>query len=124
MMNQTCSPFLASGPAATAANIPDRTQIKPQIALLDVFFPGFSALLIAIHKYSKIDLNLYFPVILLLGVVIFASQYINTWVWQVMDAHLISTADIRIDDDILMAWVANQQIRQAISPIRRQHQSQ
>lgn len=111
-MNQTCGTFMPSGPSTTAAHLPDPTQINPQTALLDVFFPGFSVLSSAVYKYSKVDLNLYFPFLLLLGVVIFASQYINTWVWEMMDAHLMSTADIRIDDEMynmLMAWIANQQ---------------
>lgn len=110
MMNQTCASY--TGPSTTAANMPEVTQLNPQLALLDVFFPGFSVLSQAIYKYSKIDLNLYFPVLLFLGALIFASQYINTWVWEVMDAHLMSTADIRIDDEMynmLMAWIANQQ---------------
>jgi len=111
-MNQTCGTFMPSGPSTTAAHIPDPTQINPQTALLDVFFPGFSVLSSAVYKYSKIDLNLYFPFLLLLGVLLFASQYINTWIWEMMDAHLMSTADIRIDDEMynmLMAWIANQQ---------------
>ncbi|PMD40489.1 hypothetical protein L207DRAFT_543976 [Hyaloscypha variabilis F] len=92
--------------------MPEVTQLSPQLALLDVFFPGFSVLSTAIYKYSKIDLNLYFPVLLFLGVLIFASQYINTWAWEMMDSHLMSTADVRIDDEMynmLMAWIANQQ---------------
>jgi chaperone BCS1 len=110
MMNQTCTSY--SGPSTTTANIPEITQLNPQLALLDVFFPGFSVLSSAIYKYSKIDLNIYFPVLLFVGVLIFASQYINTWAWEVMDAHLMSTADVRIDDEMynmLMAWIANQQ---------------
>jgi mitochondrial chaperone BCS1 len=110
MINQTCGTY--TGPSTTAANMPEATQENPQLALLDVFFPGFSVLSAAIYKYSKIDLNLYFPVLLFIGVLIFASQYINTWLWEMMDGYLMSTADIRIDDEMynmLMAWIANQQ---------------
>jgi len=109
MMNQTCVAY--SGPSTTAAQMPDATQLNPQLALLDVFFPGFSVLSTAIYKYSKIDLNIYFPVLLFIGVLIFASTYINTWVWEMIDAYLMSTADVRIDDEMynmLMSWIANQ----------------
>jgi chaperone BCS1 len=90
----------------------DPTQINPQTALLDVFFPGFSIISTAIYKYSKIDLNVYFPALLALGIMVFASQYVSTWFWEMMDTYLMSTADIRIDDEMynmLMAWVASQQ---------------
>jgi len=111
MLNETCSRYLASGPATTA-KMADPTQINPQTALLDVFFPGFSIISTAIYKYSKIDLNVYFPALLALGIMVFASQYVSTWFWEMMDTYLMSTADIRIDDEMynmLMAWVASQQ---------------
>lgn len=109
MMNETCVTY--SGPSTTTAHMPDATQLNPQLALLDVFFPGFSVLSTAIYKYSKIDLNIYFPVLLFIGVLIFASTYINTWLWEMIDAYLMSTADVRIDDEMynmLMSWIANQ----------------
>jgi chaperone BCS1 len=111
MMNQTCGVYVHSGPSTTAA-MPDPTNINPQMALLDMFFPGFSVASSAIYKYSKIDLNVYLPILLFFGTLVFASQYLNTWFWEMMDAYLMSTADIRIDDEMynmLMAWIANQQ---------------
>ena len=91
---------------------PDTTHLNSQTALLDVFFPGFSLLSSALYKYSKIDLSLYIPTLLALGLLIFASQYVKTWIWTFMNRHLMSTADIRVDDEMynmMMGWIANQQ---------------
>lgn len=87
-------------------------QLNPQTALLDAFFPGFSLLSTALLKYSKIDLTLYFPTLIAIGLIVFASGYINTWLWEFADQYLMCTADIRIDDEMynmVMAWIANQQ---------------
>jgi chaperone BCS1 len=87
-------------------------QLNPQTALLDAFFPGFSLLSTALLKYSKIDLTLYFPTLIAIGLMVFASQYLNTWLWEFADQYLMCTADIRIDDEMynmVMAWIANQQ---------------
>lgn len=97
---------------ASNPDFPDTSRLNPQTALLDAFFPGFSLLSSALYKYSKIDLSLYIPMMLAVGLLVFASQYINTWFWEFADKHLMSTADIRVDDEMynmLMAWIANQQ---------------
>jgi mitochondrial chaperone BCS1 len=75
-------------------------QLNPQTALLDAFFPGFSLLTTALLKYSKVDLTLYFPTLIAIGLIVFASQYINTWLWEFADQYLMCTADIRIDDEM------------------------
>jgi len=93
-------------------NFPDLSGLNPQTALIDMFFPGFSLFSSAIQRYLRIDLNIYIPMMLLLGLLVFASQYVNTWFWEFADRHLMSTADIRVDDEMynmLMAWIANQQ---------------
>jgi chaperone BCS1 len=97
---------------ASSTGFPSPTGLNPQTALLDAFFPGFSLISSALYKYSKIDLNVYFPTILVLGLLVFASQFVSTWAWQFMEQHLMSIADVRIDDEMynmLMAWIANQQ---------------
>lgn len=97
---------------ASNPDFPNPSALNPQTALLDAFFPGFSLFSNALYKYSKIDLSLYIPLFLILGLVVFASQYVNTWFWEFADKHLMSTADIRVDDEMynmLMAWIANQQ---------------
>lgn len=55
----------------------------PQFALLDLFFPGFSAFSGAVEKYFKVDLNLYIPLVLFLGGVTFAWRYFSEYFWCV-----------------------------------------
>lgn len=112
-MNSTCATYypsgLGSGPIAS--ELPDLTKMNPQTALLEVFFPGFGLFSSTVAKYLKIDLTLYIPAIVVVGLFIFAFQHINTWFWEFADQHLMSTADIRVDDEmynIVMAWISNQ----------------
>lgn len=93
------------------AGMPDTSALSPQFALLDTLFPGFSALSTALQRYSGVDISIYVPVIVTLGVLIWSSRYISQWFWDFMDQYLMSTADIRIDDEMynmVMAWVAQQ----------------
>ncbi|PVH82536.1 hypothetical protein DL98DRAFT_414606 [Cadophora sp. DSE1049] len=90
---------------------PNPLQINPQFALLDIIIPGFSLYTSAASKFLKIDLTLYFPTIIFLGAMIFCSQYVSAWFWRAADEYFMSTADIRIDDEMynfVMAWIANQ----------------
>jgi chaperone BCS1 len=85
--------------------------INPQSALLDTFFPGFSLLSAALFKYLKIDITLYFPGLVALGIIVFTSQYASDYLWDKMENYFMSTADIRVDDEMynmFMSWVANQ----------------
>ncbi|KAK1713608.1 LOW QUALITY PROTEIN: BCS1 N terminal-domain-containing protein [Colletotrichum lupini] len=62
-------------------------QPPPQLALLDFFFPGFSVFTTAFQKYF--------------------SEYL----WEKVEKHLMSTVEVRTDDEIyniLMSWVAAQ----------------
>jgi chaperone BCS1 len=111
-MNQSCHTYIPSGEMASNQEKLDTSGMNPQTLLIDTFFPGFSILSTALLKYAKIDLTLYIPLMLVVGLLVFASQYVNTWFWQFADIHLMSTADIRVDDEMynmLMAWIANQQ---------------
>lgn len=83
----------------------------PPLALLDFFFPGFSMFSTAIQKYAGIDLNIYIPLLALLGGLIASWQYFSDYFWRQLETYWMSTVDIRIDDEIynmLMAWVADQ----------------
>lgn len=87
------------------------TAPAPQFALLDVFFPGFSAFSSVVEKYFKVDLNLYIPLVISLGCVTFVWRYFSEYFWEKLEAYFMSTVDIRTDDEIynmLMAWVAQQ----------------
>ncbi|ROW06627.1 hypothetical protein VPNG_06708 [Cytospora leucostoma] len=87
----------------------------PQAALLDLFFPGFTHISTAVEKYFKIDLNLYIPIVLLLGGVTVAWRYFSDVLWGQLESYFMSTVDIRTDDEIynmLMAWVAQQKFSQ------------
>lgn len=103
-----------AGPASASlptTGYPDTSQLNPQTALLDAFFPGFSLLSSALYKYSKIDLTIYFPTLMAIGLLIFGGRYINEWLWEFLNQHAMSTADIRVDDEMynmLMGWIANQ----------------
>lgn len=39
----------------------------PQLAILDFFFPGFSTFTATVQQYMGIDLNIYIPLIAVLG---------------------------------------------------------
>lgn len=97
---------------ATNSDFQDPSQLyNPQFALLDTLIPGFSLFSSALLRYTKIDITLYLPAILVFGLLIFAWRYISQWLGEFMDLYLMSTADVRVDDEMynmLMAWIANQ----------------
>jgi len=87
----------------------------PQLALLDYFFPGFSMLSGTVQKYTRVDLNHYIPWFLLLGGIAFVVQYFSDYLWATLEAHFMSTVDVRTDDEaynMLMGWVASQRFSQ------------
>jgi chaperone BCS1 len=103
---------MASNPGGNSSSIP----LNPQTALLDTFFPGFSLLSAALYKYLKIDINLYFPALFAIGILVFTSQYASDYLWDKMENYFMSTADIRVDDEMynmFMSWVANQKFSKA-----------
>ncbi|KAM0286796.1 hypothetical protein ACHAQH_000816 [Verticillium albo-atrum] len=96
---------------ATEASSFDAPQAQPSQAILDFFFPGFSILTAAFQRYLGIDLNVYIPLIILCGGATFAWQYMSDYVWGLVESHLMSSVEVRTDDEIyniLMAWVATQ----------------
>ncbi|ESZ93219.1 hypothetical protein SBOR_6375 [Sclerotinia borealis F-4128] len=87
----------------------------PQPHIIDMFFPGFSLFSTALKNYTTIDLNIYIPVLMIIGILIYCWQYLETWFWIELDAHFMSSADIRVDDEMynmVMAWVAEQTFAQ------------
>ncbi|KFY09837.1 hypothetical protein V491_07945 [Pseudogymnoascus sp. VKM F-3775] len=87
-----------------------------QLAILDVFFPGFSAVSAGLSKYLQIDISFYLPFIVICGIVIYASNYVSEHLWSTLQHYLMSTADIRIDDEMynyVMGWVTQQKFSQA-----------
>lgn len=99
--NSTCATIYPSGMGSPmVSDFPDPAKMNPQTAILEVFFPGFGLFSSTVARYLKIDLTLYIPAFVVLGLLIFATQHINTWIWEFADKYLMSTADIRIDDEM------------------------
>ncbi|CRK18719.1 hypothetical protein BN1708_017693, partial [Verticillium longisporum] len=90
--------------AATEASSFDAPQAQPSQAILDFFFPGFSILTSACQKYFGIDLNVYIPLIILCGGATFAWQYLSDYVWGLIESHLMSSVDVRTDDEIYKSY--------------------
>ncbi|CAK7238980.1 MAG: hypothetical protein STHCBS139747_000401 [Sporothrix thermara] len=102
MASQASGPFASQSPA-------------PSAALLDFFFPGLSMFTGALQRYLHIDLNYYFPLILFLGGVTFAWNYLSSYLYTQLEDHFMSTVEIRYDDEVynmLMTWVACQPFAQ------------
>jgi len=86
-----------------------------QLAILDIFIPGFSALSTAAFKYLQIDISVYFPLIVICGLGIYASNYVWDYLSAKLSYYFMATADIRIDDEMynyVMGWVAQQKFAQ------------
>ncbi|KAI1662144.1 BCS1 N terminal-domain-containing protein [Daldinia decipiens] len=72
------------------------TSQSPQLAMLDLFFPGFSVLVGAVQNRRAL---------------ILVWNYISSYLWEQVESHLLSVVDIRTNDEIysiFMAWVAKQ----------------
>ncbi|KAM0313543.1 hypothetical protein ACHAO8_005347 [Botrytis cinerea] len=83
--------------------------------IIDMFFPGFSLFATALKNYTAIDLNIYIPMLVIMGILIFCWQYLETWFWIELDAYFMSTADVRMDDEMynmVMAWISEQSFAQ------------
>ncbi|KAL2162027.1 hypothetical protein VTH06DRAFT_7812 [Thermothelomyces fergusii] len=88
----------------------------PNLQLLDFFFPGFSTFSTAASGYLHVDLNLYIPLLLLCGGLTFIWRYFTEYIWGLVESHLMSRVDIRVDDETfnyVMAWVARQRFSQS-----------
>ncbi|TPX10203.1 uncharacterized protein E0L32_001400 [Thyridium curvatum] len=104
-MESSCFPPGGTGTPVTGPVRP------PQIQLLDFLFPGLSVLSEPLQRYFHIDLNIYIPLVLLMGGLTFAWRYLSETFRNELESHFMSTVDIRCDDEIynmLMGWVASQ----------------
>ncbi|KAI0450794.1 BCS1 N terminal-domain-containing protein [Xylaria acuta] len=115
MADPLLSSFRSSetGPIPQDAATP--TAAPTQLALLDWFFPGFSVFAGIVQRYLHVDLNLYIPLLLLVGVLIVCWNYASQYLWEQVETYFMSVVDIRTDDEIyniLMAWVASQRFSQ------------
>ncbi|KAK8116135.1 Mitochondrial chaperone BCS1 [Apiospora sp. TS-2023a] len=112
MVNPAVSSYASwEQPSATAGSA-DGAQ---PLMVLDFLFPGFSVLAGAVQKYLHINLNLYIPLVILVGALILVWNYSSQHLWEQLENHFMSTVDIRTDDEIyniLMAWVATQSFAQ------------
>jgi hypothetical protein len=70
----------------------------PQSAVLELFFPGFSVVSGVVQKYLHFDLNVYIPVVILCGCMIFCWRYFSEYAWGLVEGYLMSVVDIRTDD--------------------------
>lgn len=66
------------------------------VALLDLFFPGFSSLSDAIFKYLGLNLNVYIPVVVLFSGLAFSWSYISGYIWNLVSSHFMSTVEVRL----------------------------
>jgi chaperone BCS1 len=79
--------------------------------MLDLFIPGFSVFSDVVQRYLHIDINLYLPMLLVGSGLIFAWKYFSEYILDQVHKHLMSSVDIRTDDELynyIMAWVAVQ----------------
>lgn len=112
-LDAMADPANASLPGAGASA---ESPVAPQMVLLDWIFPGFSIFAGFVYKYLHIDLNLYIPLILLVGGLTLTFSYSSAYFWEQVEAYFMSAVDIRTDDEIyniLMAWVAAQKFAQS-----------
>ena len=70
------------------------------LAILEFFFPGFGVISGGLQRYLGIDLNLYIPSVILIGGAMFAWQYFSDYLWGMVEAYLMSSVEIRTDDEI------------------------
>ncbi|KAJ2982748.1 hypothetical protein NUW58_g6376 [Xylaria curta] len=115
MADSLLSPFSSSATGSIGDATASPTAPPTQLVLLDWFFPGFSMFAGVVQKYLHIDLNLYIPLILSIGMLIVCWNYASQYIWEQVENYFMSVVDIRTDDEIyniLMAWVAAQRFSQ------------
>jgi hypothetical protein len=96
------------------------TDINP-ILILNTLFPGFSFLTSTIYEHLKIDATAYVPTLLLVALLILASQYSGEHLWNQIETHFMSTADIRVDDELynMLMAVSGVYISSCSQPLER-----
>ena len=102
---ETIASFSNGSGEATAASAPT------PFAILDFLVPGFSTISSFVKTYLGIDLNVYIPILLVVGGAIYAWNYVADHFWNSVTTYLMSSVTIRTDDeifDMVMAWIAQQ----------------
>ena len=85
----------------------------PLTPLLESFIPGLSIVSSLFSSYYNIDITHYLSIILLLGALSWSVNYSQTVLWGYIQEHFVSTAEIRLDDEMynyLMYWVSKQNL--------------
>lgn len=80
-------------------------------AVLETFIPGYSIASRILATYFQLDLSFYLPAIVATTIALAAVKYCTAWLTSLFQNYFISTAEIRLDDEIytyLMFWVARQ----------------
>ena len=83
--------------------------------LLDSFVPGFSLISNLFTHYFHIDVSFYITGLLALAAIGAGLKYSATTLWESLSENFISTAEVRMDDEMynyVMAWVASQPFSQ------------
>jgi len=79
--------------------------------LLETFIPGYGLASRILATYFQLDLSSYIPALIAGGVVFAVAKYLYHWLYGFFTDHFISTAEIRLEDEIytyLMFWMARQ----------------
>ncbi|MCJ1236697.1 hypothetical protein MMC14_004679 [Varicellaria rhodocarpa] len=81
--------------------------------LLESFVPGLSVVSSLFSSYYNVDITHYLSIVLLLGALSWSINYSKTVLWGYVQEYFISTAEIRLDDEMfnyLMYWVSKQNL--------------
>ena len=90
---------------------PTDSVFPSDAALLDAFIPGYSMVSGLLRAYLHVDLSAYLPYLALSAAVVFSSNYLVMRFWYLLEEYCVSTAEIRMDDEIskhIMFWFAQQ----------------
>jgi mitochondrial chaperone BCS1 len=94
----------------TSAGAEVSSMAVPPAQLLETFIPGFS-LISSFFKMFNIDITVYVSAILLITGMAAALRYVGDTVREYFTEYLVSSAEIRLDDDMysfVMSFVASQ----------------
>ncbi|CAG7917873.1 unnamed protein product [Penicillium olsonii] len=81
-------------------------------AMLEALVPGFGFISRFLYSYLNFDITAYFQLMIALTVFGATFRYIFFTIWERFSEFFVSTAEIRLDDEIfsyLMYWVSRQQ---------------
>lgn len=94
----------AEAPCAGAGTgIETPTSYPANLAILEFFFPGFGIISGGLQRYLGLDLNVYIPCVILIGAGIFSWRYFSDYLWGLIESYLMSSVEIRTDDEIYVS---------------------